>query len=256
MTRKLLCGLFTLVILLVSQHAPCIAQVRVDLSDDGQLSIVGSKSFDHVYLRMAEGELVVWDNGPVRTSYPYDLEAVHGITIQLGGDIDVVEFDVLRGTLTGNIEIDTGKDRDIVRINGRQFATDDIILGDVMINTGHGNDYVEVTGLTIVGNTQISTGHGRDEVSLDSRASFFVGNEILGNLTINTGNDPDIVTFDSESGTYVGGDFVLSLGQGDDSAYRNVEVDGNTWVSGGQGTDSALFFNVTAAEVVWSGFED
>jgi hypothetical protein len=110
----------------------------------------------------------------------------------------------LDGEILGLASINTGNANDVVNVRGTinshaifklangnnnlDFFSSAIILGDVVVQTGSGNDDVDFLAAIIGGRITLTTGAGNDDVS-------FAGTEVLGSgITYVAGNGNDILT--------------------------------------------------------------
>jgi hypothetical protein len=117
--------------------------------------------------------------------------------------------DLYTGDAVPNFAIDMGNGEDVVELGenppGRRY-----IVNDLVIRTGNGSDTVKVDA-TVDGNLDIDTGNGDDHVEL-------IGAWVFGNLKINTGNGDDSITLDyGDFGeNRVGGNSSMDGGRGQD----------------------------------------
>ena len=84
-----------------------------------------------------------------------------------------------------------------------------MITGDLYINTGKDRDLIVFSGISVGGNAEFSTGHGSDLVNLGR-------NLFLRDLTINMGVHGDMLATVSSGGLIVG-NLLVEMGQGDDT---------------------------------------
>jgi hypothetical protein len=167
--------------------------------------------------------------------------------------------------LVADLSISTGQDFDRVELRDHQAGGaeySNAIIGNIEINTGHGDDYIAMSSVAVIGNVEISTGNGRDVVQFNSVSdslAFAGSNDILGNLSINTGVDIDQVNFERFA-TNVEQNLDLELGQGNDALWGGINLlnlaNGTAFLSGGQGYDTCPDDLIIAAEIIKIGFED
>ena len=148
-----------------------------------------------------------------------------------------------------DLEIETGKGDDQLDISGITMS------GDLEIETGQGSDRVRMAFADIVigGDVDIETGQDDDTVLI---AAGFIGPVVVdigGDLEIETGRGNDIVllasanfVFSAPAELNVGGDLEVELGQGDDiveildddsSFNGNATILGDVSISAGPGDD-------------------
>jgi hypothetical protein len=212
--------------------------VTVDLSESGALTIKrqpGPQRYSRVVIDIVAGSLTV-DYSPTadgqRGQNVYDLTDVRSISALSVGEVIVLVED----TLVADLNI---ADATIVRMLSFSTAW---IVRETSISNGLDPSRMSVSGINFFGNVEITCGHGRDEVQFDDPTGGDIGPvNIFDNLTVNLGQDSDRFRF--LVGT-VAGDFQLDCGQGNDyvnasQSWSSLVVEGNAYLSGGQGIDSS-----------------
>jgi hypothetical protein len=134
----------------------------------------------------------------------YAYSDILSLSITTNGDVDV----------DGKTTIETGNGFDFVSIGG-EIEEDDVTLGDLVINTGAGDDFVEfnafydsvygeATYVTVEGRTDINLGAGDDLLDIDADYGYLT---FEGNFSADGGAGDDV--FDDLDDAVFGGKSTL-----------------------------------------------
>ncbi len=189
----------------------------------GNVLVTGNPDPGGLVISVAAPNLYTFDNGGTLALVNQPIPG--GLTVQTGGTNDII-----------SIQLDPGA----------------MIGGNVMVDTGAGNDFVEIVGTdlssTIGGNVTLS---GLNAFLPNSVQSVTIG----GSLRVNNFFENDGIVF-GLSGANVGGDFFVGTGNGTD----DIIIDGGTIIGGqvqallGNSLAGTQSFTMTAGTSVGRNF--
>jgi hypothetical protein len=155
------------------------------------------------------------------------------------------------------IDIKMNGGNDFVRLDVLGTTLNSPFTGDLKIDSGKGNDIIELLQVQVSAKTGIATGDGNDIVFIDGvHQNFpdeFIKSDFKGDFKVATGAGEDRVEF---NGARFEGAVAVNLGSGNDALCPNVgsvyDMPGLVGFNGGSGRDFfALFSNLSN----FTGFE-
>ena len=191
---------------------------------DGNLIVLGDGEANVVWLTGDVENMILRVEGDTTASFP--LHDVSKLVITTGNGDDLVH---LAGTLPGDLSISTGAGADAASTFLGPGAT---VLGNVDVESGQGDDYLDLHRINVLGTTRISTGQGLDHLRL--------GGEFQGDLNVNLGVNNDVMEILQ---VWVAGNVILIFGQGDDwldfsfGSLSWLQGFGNARIEGDQGAN-------------------
>ncbi|MGF1580390.1 MAG: hypothetical protein ACFCD0_13595 [Gemmataceae bacterium] len=200
----------------------------VDISDT---EIYGSLTINTTSGNGDQADTVVLTNVDLSDPPGNNPPMVGGLTITTGNGDDIV--DISDFTMdTGAAEITTGNDDDTVVldqfvVNTARFGK----MGQTKVNTGNGDDFVDVDDSRFTGDARFITGSGDDDLNVE--ASYFAKKLIANVKSSNLG---DIVTLIDN----VIDDLLKVLAQGDGNEFVDLfgnTVGGEALIKTGDGSD-------------------
>jgi hypothetical protein len=119
------------------------------------------------------------------------------------------KFSLANGTARGNLAYTGATGKDTITIGDEDTDTEILICGDVKINTGAGDDKIDLYDLDALKNLTINTGQ-----STHGDALRMLGTGVGGNLGVTAGNGADKIDLE---GLWVGRSVAINTGAGDDT---------------------------------------
>ena len=217
---------------------------------------------------------------PSNNGFIGDVTIDTGVAITMGGGDNTISADQLavHGPVGNNLNISAGDGTNtfsfdnttighaakIVETGSLDLTLDHFQANNLTVNTGIGNDDVELTNSTIAFQININTGFGNDLVDLehDSAGSLTValgaGNDqmtvdtmtVLHDSVIGAGIDNDTVDLTNFSSNTLN----LELGTGDDtSTLTTVTITKMCTIDGNDGADSITLDHLSANNLMLTG---
>lgn len=186
-----------------------------------------------------------------------DIDTVHinglttkgSLTINTGSDVDTINIEnsnIGDGVGIDNLNINTGRGRDTVNVGGLTSWSN--ICGSLTVRTFEAadteTDTVSVNLLEVSKNIEINTGNGEDIINMLGATGGL-------DIKISAGEDRDIVTLRD---TRAIDEFFVDLGAGDDTLHLNF-VQANWFKAlGGAGTDRLAIQNPSSTLIQFEDF--
>lgn len=195
------------------------SKVVSGVTDDIRIHLL--RGPDHLTLR----DLKVPDDLEIGTGFGPD-QIVQIINAKIHGDLAVFTRDGNDGLFIQDVIV--GKDG----------------VGTAFIQTGDGNDSVEIQHMIVAGTFTLRTGLGNDVINVSKEANF-------GNFTISADGGNDLATIDHVA---VKGTLTVDMGSGNDSLSIENVIAFSINLKGGSGNDRLHRANLSGSVTV-SGFE-
>jgi hypothetical protein len=158
-------------------------------------------------------------------------------------------FAVDTGGNFADITVRTGNGDDLVQLGVAPPAAPTLTGQAIRVDTGNGNDTVDLAATIANVSLSVTTGNGNDTVQSPfyrvGPLDFFT---LIGDFSIDTGNGDDLVqlpaTTDLDFFSYVAGNLIINTGNGNDAiATEGAEVGGAIQIDSGNGADSLSLIN-------------